>query len=117
MENKLKVRDVIGLYNELNIFLKESFSQSKKYHIEIFVDKLFSFVEPAEKIRKTLISKHGNGFDVPPENINLFWEEYNLVLDEEITIDCTCKEINLELLDSLFSENRYKMIYLYIIKK
>jgi len=50
-------------------------------------------------------------------NVQLFWNEYNLVLDEEITIDCTCKEINLELLEKLASEKRYKMIYLYIIKK
>jgi len=88
MEKKLKVKEIIGLHNELNIFLEESFSQSKKYHIEIFIDKIYSFVEPAEKIRKTLIVKYGDGVSIAPAledgsinpNVQLFWDEYNLVL-------------------------------------
>lgn len=124
MEKKLKVKEVIGLYNELNVFLEESFSQSKKYHIEMFMDKLSSFVDPAEKIRKTLIEKYGDGGVVNPKledgtvnpKLQIFWNEYNVVLEEEIAVDCTCKEIDLELLNSLVSDKRYKMIYLHLIK-
>jgi len=54
---------------------------------------------------------------VPARRPAPFWDEYNLVLEEEISIDCSCKEINLELLENLVSDKRYKMIYLYIIKK
>ena len=125
MEQKLKVKEIIELEKELNAFLEEDFNHGKKYHIEIFLNSLKEFIEPAEKMRKNLIGKYGDGISISPvlpdgsanPNVQKFWEEYNAVLEEEVMVNCHCNEIDLDLLNTIKSDKRYKLIYIYIIKK
>jgi len=124
MLEKLKVKNIIELASELNLFLEEEFNHAKKYHIEMFLQSLTLYTDPAEKMRQNLISKYGDGISISPiledgnpnPSIKNFWQEYNEVLNQEVEIEFNKNIIDLELLNNIKSKNRYKLISFYLIK-
>jgi len=119
------ISTLLHLQDELRKFSTEKLTLGLKYKVEVYFEELKKLTTPVETQRVQRIKDLTNGGNNIPQEVDgksnpvfeQFIKEYQELLDSPSSLPANEKFINLEVIESIQTENTYPLIFKYLVYK